>query len=230
MLDDIQKNIEIIRERIERAAVRAGRNPEEIMLVAVTKGVSPEKIKIAYDRGLRIFGENYAQEALKKMERLPADIIWHFIGRIQRNKVKYIAGRYALVHSIDSLSLCEEFQKHSERRGITMDFLIEVNLAGERTKGGITSRNTLSFIKNVLKYKSLSMKGLMTMPPYSKNPEDSRQYFREMRELRESLIKEGISEEYLKHLSMGMSGDFEVAIEEGATIVRIGTAIFGPRD
>ncbi len=229
MQDDIQRNIAIIRERIRKAAIRAGRDPEEITLVAVTKGVSADRIKIAYDCGLRIFGENYVQEAMRKMEILPSDIIWHFIGRIQRNKVKYIAGRYALVHSIDSLSLCEEFQKHCEKRGITMDFLIEVNLAGERTKGGIPSRNTLSFIKDVLKYKSLSMKGLMIMPPYSENPEDSRRYFREIRELRDNLIEEGISEEYLRHLSMGMSGDFEVAIEEGATIVRIGTAIFGPR-
>lgn len=229
MSADVKTNIELVQEKIKRAAVRAGRNPEEITLLAVTKGVATEKIKFAYDCGLKIFGENYLQEALAKMNVLPSDITWHFIGRIQRNKVRSITGRFSMVHSIDSIKICEEFQRRSEKKNIISNLLVEVNLAEETTKGGILLENTLSFIQNVLKYKNLRMRGLMTMPPYSENPEDSRQYFRKLRELKYNLIKEGVPDEILRELSMGMSSDFEVAIEEGATIVRIGTAIFGPR-
>lgn len=228
--EKIRENLAKIKERIISAALRSGRRPEEITLLAVSKGMNEEKILAAYNAGQRLFGENYVQEALKKIEKLPSDTIWHFIGRIQKNKVKYIVGKFALVHSIDSISLCEEFQKHCEKRGVTLNFLVEINLSGESTKGGITPENTLSFVRDVLKYKSLKMKGLMTMPLYSENPEDSRKYFIQLRELRERLLSSGIPEENLLHLSMGMSNDFEVAVEEGATIVRIGTAIFGPRE
>lgn len=228
-MNDIKSNIERVRDRIEKASLRAGRKPEEVTLVAVTKGVPQKKIKIAYDYGLKIFGENYVQEAIKKMNELPAEITWHFIGRIQRNKVKYITGRCALVHSVDSEGLCEEFQKQGEKKNIITNVLVEVNVAKETTKGGVILENTLCFIQNMLKYNNLQMRGLMAMPPYSENPDDSRQYFRKLRELKNNLITEGIPEKCLVELSMGMSADFEVAIEEGATIVRIGTAIFGPR-
>lgn len=228
--EKINKNLEMVRNRITSAAKRAGRRPEDIVLLAVSKGMDEEKIHSAYEAGQRLFGENYVQEALRKMEKLPSDISWHFIGRIQRNKVKYIAGKFALVHSIDSLSLCDEFQKQCEKRGITVDVLVEVNLSREKTKGGILPENILYFLNNVLKYNSIRVKGLMTMPPYSDNSEDSRKYFVELRKLREKLLNSGIPLENLHHLSMGMSNDFEVAIEEGATIVRVGTAIFGPRE
>jgi pyridoxal phosphate enzyme (YggS family) len=228
-MDSIKENLERVREKIISAALRAGRKPEEVTLLAVSKGMDYEKVRSAYESGQRFFGENYVQEALKKIEKLPQDITWHFIGRIQKNKVKYIIGKFALVHSVESISLCEEFQRLCEKKGVAMEILVEVNLSGETTKGGILPSNTLSFVKDVLKYKALKMKGLMTMPPYSDNPEDSRKYFIELRRLREKLIESGIPEDNLTHLSMGMSGDFEVAIEEGATIVRIGTAIFGAR-
>lgn len=228
--DKIKENLAKIRERITSAALRAGRGSDEITLLAVSKGMDEHKIMSAYEAGQRIFGENYVQEAMRKMEKLPPDTVWHFIGRIQRNKVKYIAGRFALVHSIDSISLCDEFERQCEKRGISMEFLIEVNLSGEKTKGGVSPEDALSFVKDVLKYKKLRMRGLMTMPPYSENPEDSRKYFVQLRELKEKLIFSGVPEENLIHLSMGMSNDFEVAVEEGATIVRIGTAIFGPRE
>jgi pyridoxal phosphate enzyme (YggS family) len=227
--DEVKKNLERVRKRIVNSAIRAGRRPEEIILVAVTKGVPVELIQGAYEEGQRIFGENYAQEAIQKIERLPEDITWHFIGRIQRNKVKYIAGRFALVHSIDSIGLCEEFQKQCNKKGLQIDVLVEVNLAGENTKGGVNKVNTLSFVKDMLKFNALKMKGLMAMPPYSENSEDSRKYFRDLRQLRDELIVNGIPDENLQILSMGMSNDFEIAIEEGATMLRIGTAIFGPR-
>lgn len=229
MEEEIRRNIDRVRERIIKACIRAGRKPEEVTLVAVTKGVSVEKIKIAYECGLRVFGENYVQEAIKKISELPHDIIWHFIGRIQRNKVKYITGRFVLVHSLDSQKISEEFQKQGEKKNIVTNVLVEVNLAKEITKGGVILENTFNLIQNMLKYKNLQMKGLMTMPPYTENSENSRQYFKQLRELRNNLIREGVPEKYLQELSMGMSADFEVAIEEGATIVRIGTAIFGPR-
>lgn len=229
MGQDIRRNIEEVLERIGQSARRAGRKPEEINLVAVSKSVPVESIKIAYEYGLRAFGENYVQEALKKIPELPENISWHFIGRIQTNKIKHIVNRFALIQSVCRIEECEELQGRSEAKNVTTELLIEVNLSGEKSKGGVLIENTLSLIESVLRYKNLRLKGLMTVPPFSENPEDSRIYFRELRRLKEKLLKEGIPENCMEHLSMGMSSDFEIAIEEGATIVRIGTAIFGPR-
>ncbi len=227
---DIRSNLESVRDRIVKVAIKAGRNPAEVRLVAVTKQVEPERIIEAAHAGARIFGENYAQELRDKyetVERVVGDEIeWHFIGRLQRNKVKYLIGRVTLVHSLDSVSVAEEINKRAEREGIKMPVLIEINRGGEESKVGIDKCDAGDFIKRLSALSSIEIRGLMTMPPYFEEPELARPYFRELRELRDELSERFL---HLKELSMGMSGDFEVAIEEGATLVRVGSAIFGSR-
>ena len=226
----ISENLKIIRERIERAARRAGRNPEEIRLLAVTKEVDPERIIEAARCGVDIFGENYAQERREKHDivekALEKKIKWHFIGRLQKNKVKYILGRAELIHSLDSLSVAEEINKRAEKLGIKVPVLLEINIGGEEAKGGIRPEQVESFLLELRRFSHITVEGLMTMPPFFDNPEMARPYFIQLGKLRDRLNPRFPS---LKELSMGMSGDFEVAVEEGATIVRIGTAIFGPR-
>jgi pyridoxal phosphate enzyme (YggS family) len=227
---EIAENLKIIRERIERAAKRAGRNPEEIRLLAVTKEVDPERIMEAARCGVDIFGENYAQELRDKHDivekALEKKIKWHFIGRLQKNKVKYILGRAELIHSLDSLSVAEEINKRAEKLGIKVPVLLEINIGGEEAKGGIRPEQTESFLLEMGRFSHVTVEGLMTMPPFFDNPEMARPYFIQLRKLRDRLNPRFPN---LKELSMGMSGDFEVAVEEGATIVRIGTAIFGSR-
>lgn len=227
---DLKSNIESVIKRIEEAALRSGRRPEDVKLVAVSKRIKAGRIIEALDFGLDTFGENYAQELRDKRrlveEGSPKKANWHFIGSLQKNKVKYLVGSVELIHSLDSLSVSEEINKRAESSGEKVSVLVEVN-AGEESKGGVEQGSVEGFIDELGKLSSLEVKGLMTMPPYSDDPERARPYFRNLRHLRDTLNKKYSD---LTELSMGMSGDFEVAIEEGATIVRVGTSIFGPRD
>lgn len=213
-------------ERIERSAKKAGRNPEEIKLVAVSKTVEIGRIKEAIDAGVTILGENYVQEAQKKIEEIGRSISWHFIGHLQSNKAKYAIRLFDMIHSVDSIPLAEELNRRAEKEGRAIDVMIEINLSGETTKFGAEEEKAFGLARKIVDLKNLSLVGLMTMPPYFEDPELSRPYYIRLRELKEKMVKEGIQ---LKELSMGMSDDFEVAIEEGATYVRVGTAIFGAR-
>lgn len=218
-----------VKERIARVARRANRNPEEITLVAVTKTVDVERIREAIAAGIRICGESRVQEAMPKLSVLHQAASWHFIGHLQRNKVKYIAGEVELIHSVDSIELCEEIGRQAQKRGIIQDILLEVNISGEEEKFGVGLPDAADAVKTMAGIRGVSLKGMMTIPPFSEEPEDSRPCFRRLRELRDEIIGMGISPPDFRELSMGMSNDFEVAIEEGATLVRIGTAIFGRR-
>ncbi|HAG49709.1 MAG TPA: YggS family pyridoxal phosphate-dependent enzyme [Deltaproteobacteria bacterium] len=222
------KNIGIIRERIERAARHAGRDSKEISLVAATKSVDAKKIQAAIKAGVNTFGENYVQEAKKKIKeiRTSKDISWHFIGHLQKNKAKEAVKFFNMIETIDSVGLAKELNKKAERK---LDVLIQVNLAKETTKGGVYENELLPLSREIAKLENISLKGLMTIPPYFENPEMARPYFTALRRLAEKIRRENIPGVVMKDLSMGMSNDFEVAIEEGATIIRVGTAIFGER-
>jgi pyridoxal phosphate enzyme (YggS family) len=222
----IRDNLLKVRERIERAAQKAGRDPKEIKLVAVSKTVEVARIKEAIEAGASILGENYVQEAQKKIEALGKPVSWHFIGHLQSNKAKYAVRLFDAIHSIDSIPLAEELNRRVEEPDRVIGVMIEVNLSKEATKFGTDEERVLNLAKKIQHLKHLSLEGLMTMPPYFDSPEMSRPYYVALRELKGRMIKEGIP---LKELSMGMSNDFEIAIEEGATYVRVGTAIFGPR-
>lgn len=213
-------------ERIEKAARRAGRDPKEVRLVAVSKTVEVARIKEAIEAGVTILGENYLQEAQKKIEEIGKPVFWHFIGHLQSNKAKYVVRFFDMIHSVDSFPLAQELNRRAEQAGQVIKVMIEVNLSREATKFGTDEEQLLNLARRIQDLKHLSLEGLMTMPPYFDSPEMSRPYYVALRELKEKMTREGIP---LKELSMGMSNDFEVAIEEGATFVRVGTAIFGPR-
>ncbi len=225
------ERISDIYKSISHAAMRAGRNPEDVRLIAVTKTVSVEKIREAIDAGLRVFGENRVQEAQKKVMsdelRVTGEkIYWHLIGHLQKNKAKYAVELFDLIHSVDSRGLAHEIDRHAERKGKIQNVLVEVKLSHERTKHGVLKTDLTGLLEVINDLKNLNLRGLMTIPPFFDDPEEARPYFRELRELRDKAVSAGLT---LPELSMGMSGDFEIAIEEGATMVRIGTAIFGER-
>ena len=223
----IRERIRDVKARIANAARRAGRNPEDIVLVAATKGVKTERIKEALAAGVRVFGESRIQEARPKLTAMGDEAIWHFIGHLQRNKAKYIVGEVVLIHSVDSMELSEEINNRAQKKGIAQNILLEVNISGEKGKFGLLPYAVIDMVKVISRFKSVSMKGLMTIPPFFENPEDARPYFRRLRELRDNIVRLGICPPDFRELSMGMSSDFERAIEEGTTIVRVGTAIFG---
>jgi pyridoxal phosphate enzyme (YggS family) len=222
----IKENLLRVKESIERAAQKAGRDQKEIKLVAVSKTVEVARIKEAIEAGVSILGENYVQEAQKKIEVIGRPVSWHFIGHLQSNKARYAVRLFDVIHSTDSLPLAEELDRRAEQSGRVIKVMIEVNLSKEATKFGTDEARVLNLAKGIQNLKHLSLEGLMTMPPYFDSPEMSRPYYVALRELKERMTQEGIP---MKELSMGMSNDFEVAIEEGATYVRVGTAIFGPR-
>ena len=228
---DIKQNIKAVKEKISKSAEMSGRSAGEICLVAVSKKVNTHRIVEAFKNGIRVFGENYAQEARDKFkiveDRIGEKPAWHFIGKLQRNKVKYLVGKVDLIHSLDNLSVADEINKRALELGIDTSVLIEINSGSELSKGGIDFSESEDFIDQLSELKSIRIKGLMTMPPYFDDPEQSRMYFRDLRNLRDNLRMKYPN---IEELSMGMSDDFEVAIEEGATIVRIGTSIFGPRE
>ncbi len=225
----IADNFNSVMDRIEYAARRAGRDPGSVRLVAVSKTKPAEAVMEAMKAGQRIFGENYVQELTTKAGQVAGPVEWHFIGSLQSNKVKYIAGLVTLVHSVDRLSLAEEIDKQWGKLDKTCDVLVEVNVSGEKSKTGTATSEAVRLVSDIARLPHLRIKGLMTMPPFFDEPESARPYFRELRELAEKIASEGIPNVEMKELSMGMSGDFEVAIEEGATLVRVGSAIFGYR-
>lgn len=225
------ENINSVRKKIAGAAVRAGKNPGDIKLIAVTKTVPIERIKEAMDAGLRIFGENRVQEAQKKVTSYElrvtsGKIQWHLIGHLQKNKAKTAVELFDMIHSVDSIELAEIMNNHAEKTGKRQGILLQVKLSDDESKHGILKDNLLGLIQEISGMKNLSTRGLMTIPPFFDNPETARPYFRELRRLRDEAEAKGFN---LPELSMGMTNDFEVAIEEGATMVRIGTAIFGER-
>lgn len=225
----ISENLSLVRERIEMAAKRSGRDPEKIRLVVVSKTVEPERVQEAIEAGVKIFGENYVQEAQKKIEAVDRNVAWHFIGHLQTNKAKVAARLFDLIHSVDSLRLAQELNRQALQQGKVLPVLLQVNLGGETTKFGAQEKEIIQMAEKLSSWEGIIIKGLMTMPPYFENPEASRPYYRELRKLGERLAQQKISRISPEELSMGMSHDFEVAIEEGATLVRVGTAIFGPR-
>jgi len=222
----VKENLLRVMEKIEEVARKIGRNPNEIKLVAVSKTVEAARIMEAIEAGVSILGENYVQEAQKKIEEIGRPVSWHFIGHLQTNKAKYAIRLFDMIHSLDSVPLAEELNRRAEQADRVMKVMIEVNLSKEATKFGIDEEVVVNLAKRVQNLNHLSLEGLMTMPPYFDSPELSRPYYIALRALKERMVKEGIP---MKDLSMGMSNDFEIAIEEGATYVRVGTAIFGAR-
>ena len=225
-MSQIRENLLKVMERIERAARKVGRDPAEIKLVAVSKTVEAARINESIEAGVTILGENYVQEAQKKIEEIGRPVAWHFIGHLQTNKAKYAVRLFDMIHSLDSLSLAQELNRRAEQAGRVMKVMIEVNLSGEATKFGTEEERAFDIARGTANLRNLSLEGLMTMPPYFESPELSRPYYIQLRALKEGMAREGI---LLKELSMGMSNDFGIAIEEGATFVRVGTAIFGER-
>jgi len=232
-MSTIAQRLHQITQRVEAACRRCGRQPGSVVILAATKTRTPEELLQAAAAGLTHFGENYVQELLAKRQAIDkagfANVSWHMIGHLQRNKVKYLVPGVTLIHSLDSVALAEEIEKRAARAGIRQPVLLEVNLAAEATKSGVAPEGLPALAERVLELPHLDLQGLMAMPPYSEDPEDSRPYFQALRGLADSLRAQGIPAENLRHLSMGMSGDYEVAVEEGATIIRLGTALFGPR-
>ena len=225
-MSSVKENLLKVREKIEKAARKIGRDPNEIKLVAVSKTVETARIKEAIEAGISILGENYVQEAQKKIEEIGRSVSWHFIGHLQSNKAKYAIRLFDMIHSVDSLPLAEELNRRAEQANQVIKVMAEVNLSKEATKFGTDEEMVLNLAKRIQNLTHLSLEGLMTMPPYFDSPELSRPYYIALRELKERMVKEGV---LMEDLSMGMSNDFEIAIEEGATYVRVGTAIFGPR-
>ncbi len=225
-MSEIRENYLRVMERIEKAALRSGRDPKAIRLVAVSKTVEPARIREAIEAGASILGENYVQEAQKKVEELGRSVSWHFIGHLQSNKAKYAVRLFDAIHSLDSIPLAEELNRRATAGGSVVKVLIEVKLSEEVTKFGTEEKEVRDLARKIIALDHLSLDGLMTMPPYFDEPEMSRPYYVRLRELKEKMVTEGLP---LKELSMGMSNDFEIAIQEGATYVRVGTAIFGLR-
>jgi pyridoxal phosphate enzyme (YggS family) len=226
----IADNLAKVRARIAAAAQRSGRDPGEVVLVVVTKQRALEEVQAAVSAGATDLGENYVQEMVQKASGLADDAVrWHAIGHLQRNKVRHIAPFVSLIHSLDSLRLAREVDSRAVACDRTQPVLLEVNVAGEGSKSGLDEEELFELAPQALSLPNLRLAGLMTMAPYSDDPEDSRPYYRRLRDLREQLIERGVPAENLRQLSMGMTSDFEVAVEEGATLVRVGTAIFGPR-
>jgi pyridoxal phosphate enzyme (YggS family) len=225
----VADNLKTVMDRIAFAAKRAGRDPSSVRLVVVTKTIDIERIREAVSSGATLLGENRVQEAKEKIEKLGPIASWHLIGHLQTNKAKHAVKLFDLVHSVDNLELAKEIDRQASKIGKVQSVLIEVNIAGEASKAGMAVKEAPALVREIAKLKNVSIQGLMTMPPFSDDPEDSRPYFCVLRELAESIAKENIPGVSMQELSMGMSGDFEVAVEEGATMVRVGTAIFGER-
>lgn len=226
----LKENYENVRKRIEQAALRAGRDPKGITLIAVSKTKPPEMIRELYEAGVREFGENKVQEITAKSAVLPDDISWHMIGHLQRNKVKQVIGRACMIHSVDSMRLAVRISQEAVVMGINIPVLLEVNIAGEESKYGFTAQEAMSLAPDIAALPGITVRGLMTSAPYVADPEENRQYFRQMKQLCVDLRGKNIDNTCIDCLSMGMTNDFEVAVEEGATHVRVGTAIFGERE
>ena len=226
----ISENIAEIRKNIAEAAKRVGRSPEDVLLLAVSKTVDVSRIKAAVECGLDRLGENRVQEIMEKHEPMGDGVRWHLIGHLQTNKVKYIIDKVELIHSVESIKLAEEIDKQAKKHSLTADVLVEVNMANEDSKFGIPPEETEAFIREISKFENIRVRGLMTVAPNVENGEENRVYFRNMKQLLVDINGKKINNINMDVLSMGMTGDYITAVEEGATIVRVGTGIFGKRD
>ena len=226
----VVENLAEVEKHICEACARAGRSRDEVTLIAVSKTKPVSMIEELLPGGTRDFGENKVQELVDKYEVLPKDIHWHLIGHLQRNKVKYVVDKACLIHSVDSVRLAEAIDQEAEKKGIVMPVLVEVNVASEESKFGVRVEECADFIENIAKMEHISVEGLMTIAPFVENAEDNRKYFAKLRELSVDISAKNIDNVNMRDLSMGMTGDYEVAIEEGATMVRVGTGIFGERN
>ena len=225
----VARQYDEIKKRVEAACLRVGRKPEEVTLIAVSKTKPVEMLREAYEAGARDFGENKVQEILTKEPELPEDILWHMIGHLQTNKVRQIVGKTCLIHSVDSLHLAETIHKESVKKGIVTQILLEVNVAEEERKFGFHAEEVENALKQIQELSGVCVRGLMTIAPFVDNSEDNRPVFQKLNKLYVDMKSKNIDNGTLTILSMGMTGDFEVAIEEGATMVRVGTGIFGAR-
>ncbi len=226
----IVDNLKEVNEKIAQACERSGRNRDEVTLISVSKTKPVSMLMEAYDAGVRIFGENKVQELVEKYEQMPKDIHWHMIGHLQRNKVKYIIDKVDLIHSVDTLQLAEEISKQAVKHNVTANILIEINIGDEESKFGIKPDDVFKFVDDVYKMPNVSVKGLMCVAPYTENSEENRKFFKKMYELCVDIKERMGDNNEVNILSMGMTGDYQVAIEEGATMIRVGTGIFGERD
>lgn len=229
-MTSIQDNLRTIRKKIDTAAAGCGRNPEDITLVGVSKKMPAEKLCQAIDAGLNDLGENYIQEAVDKIDAIgrPA-VCWHFIGHLQSNKARFAVQYFDLIHTVDKIKLAKEIDKQAGKIDKRQKVLVQVNIAEEETKSGADAREVVELARAVTQFENLELQGLMCMPPFFDDPEDARPYFRHLVKIKEQIVAAGVNDEAMRHLSMGMSHDFAVAIQEGATLVRVGTAIFGSR-
>ena len=226
----IQENYRSVEERITAACARCGRPRDTVALIAVSKTKPVSMIREIYDLGQRDFGENRPQELRDKYAELPDDIRWHMIGHLQKNKIKYVVGRAVMIHSIDSVSLAEAVSREADRQGCTVPVLLEVNVAGEESKFGVSPEEAAGLARQCAVLPGLRVEGLMTIAPFVDDPEENRPVFRKLRQLSVDIASENIDNVFMNVLSMGMTNDYEVAIEEGATMVRVGTGIFGERE
>lgn len=228
-IQSIQSAIKDVTERISTACKRAGRNPEEVTLIAVSKTMPVEAIREAMESGMIEFGENRPQELRDKQVEITEPLHWHMIGSLQTNKLKYVIGKTVLIHSVDSVHLAQAIQEMSEKKGLVTDILLEINIAGEESKHGISPEELESTVRALAAFSNIRIRGLMTVAPYTENAEENRIYFRQMKQLMVDINSKNIDNVNMDILSMGMTGDYEIAIEEGATHVRVGTGIFGHR-
>ncbi len=226
----IAENLKQVRENINKACIKAGRDPRDVTLIAVSKTKPVSMLLEAYQEGVRTFGENKVQEIMDKYGQLPGDVQWHMIGHIQRNKVKYIVDKAAMIHSVDSLRLAETIEREAAKREVKIPILLEVNVAGEESKFGLSPEETLPLAEETAKFPHIQVMGLMTIAPFVEDPEENRPIFRKLKKLSVDIAEKNINNINMSVLSMGMTGDYQVAIEEGATMVRVGTGIFGERD
>jgi len=226
----IQENLIQVQENIKNACIRSGRNPEDVTLIAVSKTKPLSMIEEAYASGMREFGENKPQEMRDKVKSFEFPVNWHMIGTLQSNKIKYVVGTACMIHSVDSVALACAIEKEAAKKELVMDILLEVNMAEEESKHGFNANEIYSAIKEIAGFPHLRLRGLMTVAPYTENAEENRIYFRKMKELLVDINAKNIDNISMDCLSMGMSSDYEVAIEEGATMVRVGTGIFGERN
>jgi len=226
----LKENLANVEKNIEQACKNAGRSRDEVTLIAVSKTKPVEMLQEIYDENIRDFGENKVQELCDKFDILPKNIRWHMIGHLQRNKVKYIVGKVELIHSVDTYRLAEEINIQAKKQNVIVPILVEVNIAHEESKFGISAEDAILLVEEISKLENIRIKGLMTIAPYVENPEDNRLYFRKIKQLSVDITNKNIDNVFMEILSMGMTGDYMVAIEEGATMVRVGTGIFGERN
>ena len=226
----IKDNLKIVENNINEACIRSDRTRDDITLICVSKTKPNDAIMEAYNEGYRHFGENKVQELAKKIEELPDDIHWHMIGHLQRNKVKYIIGKVDLIHSVDSIRLAEEISSQAVKYGLIQNILVEINIADEATKFGISKDEAIQLVRDIAALPGIRVCGLMTIAPYVVDSEENREFFHKIKDISVDIDKQNIDNVSMDILSMGMTGDYMVAIEEGSTMVRVGTGIFGERD